>query len=194
MHKAYANGANAHANVVARNGFEGSGLGVVVSEGIDYKVGILVCQLFCNCVNKNEKVACGTACFNIVGVVGVLQFEVLEYRLKHEYNVDIKMDRLPFRYVRWIENKDIMIFIADYLVKHEIMDREQFELCFTEGVTEEMLDEVKERKKVAADEENKNRREELNNKKQPETSFEVPKSTNDNADDADDAFSDDILK
>ena len=30
----------------------------------------------------------------IVGVVGVLQFEVLEYRLKNEYNVDIKMDRL----------------------------------------------------------------------------------------------------
>jgi peptide chain release factor 3 len=43
----------------------------------------------------------------IVGVVGVLQFEVLEYRLKNEYNVDIKMDRLSFRYVRWIENKDI---------------------------------------------------------------------------------------
>ena len=43
----------------------------------------------------------------IVGVVGVLQFEVLEYRLKHEYNVDIKMDRLAYRYVRWIENKDL---------------------------------------------------------------------------------------
>lgn len=43
----------------------------------------------------------------IVGVVGVLQFEVLEYRLKSEYNVDIKMDRLAYRYVRWIENKDI---------------------------------------------------------------------------------------
>ncbi|MGG7178126.1 peptide chain release factor 3 [Clostridium paraputrificum] len=43
----------------------------------------------------------------IVGVVGVLQFEVLEYRLKHEYNTDIKMDRLPYRYVRWIENKDL---------------------------------------------------------------------------------------
>lgn len=43
----------------------------------------------------------------IVGVVGVLQFEVLEYRLKNEYNVDIKMERLPYRYVRWIENKDI---------------------------------------------------------------------------------------
>lgn len=43
----------------------------------------------------------------IVGVVGVLQFEVLEYRLKNEYNVDIKMDRLAFRYIRWIENTDI---------------------------------------------------------------------------------------
>ena len=43
----------------------------------------------------------------IVGVVGVLQFEVLEYRLLHEYGVEIKIDRLPFRDVRWIENNDI---------------------------------------------------------------------------------------
>ncbi len=43
----------------------------------------------------------------IVGVVGVLQFEVLEYRLNSEYNVDIKMDRLAYRYVRWIENKNV---------------------------------------------------------------------------------------
>lgn len=43
----------------------------------------------------------------IVGVVGVLQFEVLEYRLKHEYNVDIKLEQLPFRHVRWIENDSI---------------------------------------------------------------------------------------
>ncbi|KAJ51744.1 peptide chain release factor 3 [Clostridium tetanomorphum DSM 665] len=40
----------------------------------------------------------------VVGVVGVLQFEVLEYRMRNEYNVDIKMERLPFRYVRWIES------------------------------------------------------------------------------------------
>lgn len=43
----------------------------------------------------------------IVGVVGVLQFEVLEYRLKNEYNVDVKMERNSYRYVRWIENKDV---------------------------------------------------------------------------------------
>lgn len=42
----------------------------------------------------------------IVGVVGVLQFEVLQYRLKNEYNVDIKMDMLPFKNIRWIENSE----------------------------------------------------------------------------------------
>ncbi|SHK15849.1 peptide chain release factor 3 [Tepidibacter formicigenes] len=39
----------------------------------------------------------------IIGVVGVLQFEVLEYRLKQEYGVYITMNRLPYRYIRWIE-------------------------------------------------------------------------------------------
>jgi len=43
----------------------------------------------------------------IVGVVGVLQFEVLQYRLKSEYNVEIKMDMLPYKSIRWIENEDI---------------------------------------------------------------------------------------
>lgn len=43
----------------------------------------------------------------IVGVVGVLQFEVLEYRLKNEYGVDIRMDRLPYQFIRWIENTDL---------------------------------------------------------------------------------------
>lgn len=45
----------------------------------------------------------------IVGVVGVLQFEVLEYRLKHEYGVEINMDRLSCKYIRWIENNDIEV-------------------------------------------------------------------------------------
>ncbi|MBR4502222.1 MAG: peptide chain release factor 3 [Clostridia bacterium] len=38
----------------------------------------------------------------IVGVVGELQFDVLTYRLKGEYGVDLVMDRLPWRFVRWI--------------------------------------------------------------------------------------------
>ena len=43
----------------------------------------------------------------IVGVVGVLQLEVLEHRLKTEYNVDIRMQTLPYQFIRWIENEDV---------------------------------------------------------------------------------------
>ena len=38
----------------------------------------------------------------MVGVVGVLQFEVLEHRLKTEYQTEIVMESMPFRYVRWV--------------------------------------------------------------------------------------------
>ncbi len=43
----------------------------------------------------------------IVGVVGVLQFDVLKYRLQNEYNVEIRMDTLPYEHIRWIENETI---------------------------------------------------------------------------------------
>ena len=43
----------------------------------------------------------------IVGVVGVLQLEVLEYRLKTEYGVDVRRRGLPYQFVRWIENTDM---------------------------------------------------------------------------------------
>jgi len=42
----------------------------------------------------------------IVGVVGELQFEVLLYRLENEYNVEVKLEKLPYEYIRWIENKE----------------------------------------------------------------------------------------
>ncbi|MBR6322493.1 MAG: peptide chain release factor 3, partial [Lachnospiraceae bacterium] len=38
----------------------------------------------------------------IVGVVGVLQFDVLMFRLKNEYNVEAGLDMLPYEYIRWI--------------------------------------------------------------------------------------------
>ncbi|HPL53017.1 MAG TPA: peptide chain release factor 3 [Bacillota bacterium] len=40
----------------------------------------------------------------IIGVVGVLQLEVLEYRLKNEYGADISVEHLPYKYIRWIKN------------------------------------------------------------------------------------------
>lgn len=42
----------------------------------------------------------------IVGVVGVLQFDVLKYRLVNEYNVDIRLETLPYEHIRWIANKE----------------------------------------------------------------------------------------
>ena len=43
----------------------------------------------------------------IVGAVGVLQFDVLKFRLKSEYNVEIGLEELPYEYIRWIENTDM---------------------------------------------------------------------------------------
>ena len=43
----------------------------------------------------------------IVGVVGVLQFDVLKYRLENEYNVEIRLENLPYEHIRWIENEQI---------------------------------------------------------------------------------------
>ena len=40
----------------------------------------------------------------IVGVVGVLQFDVLKFRLENEYNVEIRMENLPYEHIRWIAN------------------------------------------------------------------------------------------
>ena len=44
----------------------------------------------------------------VMGVVGILQFDVLEYRLKSEYGVDIVRTSLPYRLARWVksENED----------------------------------------------------------------------------------------
>ncbi len=40
----------------------------------------------------------------IVGVVGVLQLEVLEQRLKSEYGVEVRRQPLPYSDIRWIMN------------------------------------------------------------------------------------------
>ena len=41
----------------------------------------------------------------IVGVVGVLQFDVLERRLKSEYGVEVRRTPLPFSQIRWVMNE-----------------------------------------------------------------------------------------
>ncbi|MCL4813705.1 MAG: peptide chain release factor 3 [Vicinamibacteraceae bacterium] len=39
----------------------------------------------------------------IVGVVGALQFDVIEARMRAEYNVPCRVDRLPYAHARWVD-------------------------------------------------------------------------------------------
>ena len=42
----------------------------------------------------------------IVGAVGGLQLEVLQYRLLHEYGAPLMMERLPYQVARWVSGQD----------------------------------------------------------------------------------------
>lgn len=41
----------------------------------------------------------------IVGVVGTLQFDVLKYRLENEYGCEIRLEPLPYNYIRWVKDR-----------------------------------------------------------------------------------------
>ncbi len=60
----------------------------------------------------------------IVGVVGVLQFEVLEYRLKNEYHVDIHLDRLSFSHARWVDGKQDELERFKRMQRNLVTDRD----------------------------------------------------------------------
>ena len=42
----------------------------------------------------------------ILGVVGQLQFEIFQYRLKNEYGADIILNRMPHQMARWIRSEE----------------------------------------------------------------------------------------
>ena len=52
----------------------------------------------------------------ILGAVGALQFEVLEHRLKAEYSVDVRIERLPYIHARWVVGAGLD---ADYFERRE---------------------------------------------------------------------------
>ena len=43
----------------------------------------------------------------IAGVVGVLQFDVLKYRLENEYGCDVRLEPLPYGYIRWVKDTSL---------------------------------------------------------------------------------------
>lgn len=49
-----------------------------------------------------------------IGVVGVLQYEVLESRMKSEYGVDIMVERLPYSLARWVITEKVTQDILGY--------------------------------------------------------------------------------
>ena len=63
----------------------------------------------------------------IVGVVGTLQFDVLEYRLRSEYNVELYKEAMPHEYLRWIEHDgDEPIKADDLILPNDAMLAEDF--------------------------------------------------------------------
>jgi peptide chain release factor 3 len=49
----------------------------------------------------------------ILGVVGVLQFDVMMFRLKDEYGVDAVLERLPYTHARWLVLRDPKLQLSD---------------------------------------------------------------------------------
>ena len=88
----------------------------------------------------------------VVGVVGVLQFEVLEYRMKNEYGVEMRRSAMPhseIRYVaetpapinrlrltsdtKWVQDvrgRDLLIFTGEWSIRYALENNEG--LAFSE--------------------------------------------------------------
>ena len=67
----------------------------------------------------------------IIGAVGMLQFEVLEYRLTHEYGVDIRIEQLPYNLARWAIGENLtqgLLKALDNLVLKD--DEDNFVVLF----------------------------------------------------------------
>jgi peptide chain release factor 3 len=49
----------------------------------------------------------------VLGVVGVLQFDVMMFRLKDEYRVEARLERLPYEIARWVKSSDPKINLKE---------------------------------------------------------------------------------
>lgn len=62
----------------------------------------------------------------VVGVVGQLQFEVLEYRLRDEYGVDVQINNLPYEIVRWIpKNEEKLRILKESSMCLVVLDQDE---------------------------------------------------------------------
>ncbi len=49
----------------------------------------------------------------VLGAVGALQFEVLQHRLKAEYSVDVKIEKLGFTHARWVISQTAGVKVSE---------------------------------------------------------------------------------
>lgn len=57
----------------------------------------------------------------ILGVVGQLQFEVFEYRMKAEYGVDVMLQRLTYQFARWVTGNPKDIDPAKFRINSQLV-------------------------------------------------------------------------
>lgn len=64
----------------------------------------------------------------ILGAVGGLQFEVLQHRLKAEYGVDVRVERLPYVQARWVATESAASFNPEFFERRDdskcLLDRD----------------------------------------------------------------------
>ncbi len=58
----------------------------------------------------------------ICGVVGQLQFDVLAYRLEHEYGAPVSLDKLPYSFARWVLEAETPEALKDARVPLAVTD------------------------------------------------------------------------
>lgn len=77
-----------------------------LSKGLDQLSEEGAVQVFRPVINNDQ----------ILGVVGVLQIDVVKYRIKVEYNVEVEMQPLPYTAARWIscsDDKKLQAFLKE---------------------------------------------------------------------------------
>lgn len=82
-----------------------------LAKGIDQLMEEGVAQLFTSQFNGRK----------IIGTVGQLQFEVIQYRLEHEYNAKCRFETLPMHKACWIECNDQKMLTEFKKRKHQKM-------------------------------------------------------------------------
>jgi peptide chain release factor 3 len=86
-----------------------------LAKGVDQLMDEGVAQLFTSQFNGRK----------IIGTVGQLQFEVIQYRLEHEYNAKCRFEPLQMHKACWIESDDPKVLSEFKKRKHQKMAKDK---------------------------------------------------------------------